>query len=216
MLRVELPNGGTIVAMLLAVLVLGCGKAPGAAPLAETAAAQTSSDGGPAQDSSEQTDMQLVPLNGDDVAFYLRVMRAAAERVAHPTAADRQAQSRAASVASQANAGKTPILAATDQDALMRSMLLQGQADRLIVEEWHLDARRYEAIASAIEAVVPDPAGAFGSGDAPADATPHTPTPLERKIQAVEAQNAQFLKPYVPEIQKLLTVVRHPPPADGT
>ncbi|MDI3259374.1 MAG: hypothetical protein QJR02_06730 [Sinobacteraceae bacterium] len=202
--------------MLLALLAVGCGRAPVSSPLADTTTTRTSSGSGVAQDAAPQTDMQLAPLNGDDVAFYLRVMRAAAERVEHPTASDREAQSRARNVATQASAGKTAILTPADQAALMRALLLQGQADRLIVEERHLDIRRYEAIATAIEAMVPDPAGAFGSGDGPTAAEPHALTPLERKIKAVEAENAEFLKPFVPEIQKLLTVVRHPPPADGT
>jgi hypothetical protein len=211
MLGDELPGRRATAAMLFALLASGCGKAPGLAAASQASAAQAQTGEEAAQGQATQTD---VPLNADDVAFYLQVMRAAAERARHPTAADRQAQSRASEIANQANAGKTAMLTSADQEALMRAMLLQGQADRLIVEERHLDSARYERIASAIEEVVPDPAGAFGSGDA--EGAPSTPSPRQREALAVEAKNAELLKPFVPEIQKLLAVVRHPPASGGT
>lgn len=196
------------VCIAASLLAAGCGRKE-MAPLSD--AAENSSASAPAKPTEAplelQTEQKLEPLTAQDVELYLSVMRAAAERVKNPTAADQATLRDAAKILTEAAAGRLPTSA--DANTLARATMLATARDQAVAEERKLDLRAYRGIAEAIEAVVPDPA----LPAPPASAAPqplHAPTLLEQRLAAINAANEKFLAPYRQKIQALLAVVRNP------
>lgn len=124
-----------------------------------------------------ETDMQLTALSKRDIALYLQVMHVAAERVRHFSASDITLSRRAKAIVAAAASGKVSNTPEQDSETLGDSLMLRGQMDLLVVQQRHLDARRYEGIQSAIEETVSNPAilGASCGGDCPEASTNETP-----------------------------------------
>ena len=161
-----------------------------------------------------QTAMQLTALSKDDIALYLQVMYAAADRVQHPTAADKATLARYKTLMTAANTNKAMAPSAADAITMADATMLELQMDMVIVRERHIDEKRYEGISSIIDNVVPNPTmgaagGAAGEG-APTDLPRQSGASidLQQKIHAAEMQDTAILAPYRAEIQQLLSVVR--------
>jgi len=151
------------------------------------------------------TEQKLDPLTESDVELYLRVMRAAAERVRIPNSEDVQTIARARQIISAAAAGHVP--GSTDASTLQQASQICLAMDQIVAREMQIDPNRYIAIADAIEAVVPNP-----DLVAPQEESAGVPprSPLERRLVSVNAANEAFLVSYRGEIQRLLSVVRNP------
>jgi hypothetical protein len=156
----------------------------------------------------QQIEQKLDPLTKDDVELYLKVMRAAAERVKHPTPADQVALEDAKKILGASGSGHVPTR--DDAKALDRANLVALSMDQIVAEEMKLDARDYRGIAEAIEAVVPGPTGSARPGTNSVSTPTHSLSPLERRLRDVNAANAMFLAPYRVEIGSLITIVRAP------
>jgi hypothetical protein len=151
------------------------------------------------------TEQKLDPLTPSDVELYLRVMRAAAERVRIPSSEDMQTIARARQIISAAATGHVP--SSTDAGTLQQVSQICLAMDQIVVREMQIDPNRYIAIADAIEAVVPNP-DLVPPQQESARVLPRSP--LERRLVSVNAANEAFLVPYRGEIQRLLSVVRNP------
>lgn len=194
-----------------AMQAIAAGEAASSAPSADSGDNADADDG-------PTTDMQLTPLSKDDIALYLQVMHAAADRVRHPSAADMALAQHAKVIVAAGASGKASATPEQDAQVMTDLLMLHGQMDVRIVQERHLDAARYEGIQSAIEDAVPNPATAAGScgGDCP-EAKDNEPPPaasgaalaLQHKIESVQAEDTRILAPYKTEIQQLLPVVRN-------
>jgi hypothetical protein len=156
----------------------------------------------------QQTEQKLDSLTKEDVELYLKVMRAAAERVKNLTPADRASLDGARKILAGGPSGRVPTPA--DVKTLAQANLVALSMDQIVAGEMKLDARAYRGIAEAVEAVVPDPALGPAPGDGSTPPANHTPTPLEKRLHDVNAANEKFLAPYSEEIQSLLAVVRNP------
>jgi hypothetical protein len=156
----------------------------------------------------QQTEQKLDPLTKEDVELYLKVMRAAAERLKNPTPADQTAIIGAKKTLSGSASGRVPTH--DEVKTLERANLVAIAMDQIVAEEMKLDGRTYRGIVESIESVIPNPAPGAASGDGGMPARDHTPTPLEKGLSDVNAANKKFLAPYIDEIQKLIAVVRNP------
>jgi len=156
----------------------------------------------------QQTEQKLDPLTKDDVALYLRVMHAAAERVKNSLPADKAALDGAKKILAASDAGHLPSPA--DVKTLAQANLVAISMDQIVAEEMKIDGRTYRGIAEAVESVVPNPASGNASGNDGASVPAHTPTPIEKRISDANAANEKLLRPYREEIQRLLAVVRDP------
>ena len=156
----------------------------------------------------QQTEQKLEPLTKEDVELYMKVMRAAAERVKNLTPADRAMLDGAKKILAGSASGRVPTPA--DVKTLAQANLVALSMDQIVAAEMKLDGRTYRGIAEAVEAVVPNPALGLASGDGGAPPTNHTSTPLEKRLNDVNTANEKFLAPYRAEIQSLLAVVRNP------
>jgi hypothetical protein len=196
------------IALCAAVSFAGCGRKETAPPSEGGENSPTAPGAKPAEASLEQqTEQKLDPLTKDDVELYLRVMRAAAERVKNPVASDKAAIDGARKILAGSPSGRVPTQ--DDVKTLERANLVALWMDQIIAGELKLDGRTYRGIAEAIESAVQDRAQAVASGDG--RPTPdHTPTPLERRLGDVNTANGKFLTPYRDEIRKLVAVVRNP------
>ena len=156
----------------------------------------------------QQIEQKLDPLTKQDVDLYLKIMRAAAERVKNPTPADRTALEEAKKILGVGAAGRAP--SPDGVKTLERANLVAISMDQLVAEDMKLDGRMYRGIVEAVESVVPNPFMGKTSRDNAASALDHTPTPLEKRLSDVNAANAKFLAPYREEIQILVGIVRNP------
>jgi hypothetical protein len=232
-----------LIPILCVAAFIGCGQGG-------PASAQSPAQGGAAAAGRTHYDPNA-PLRADDIALYLSVMRAAADRVRHPTAADRAAIQRtkadaaansklaaanqpieaelsAAMQASQAAARRGDFDAARaaqtkaiqlgkqlrqpvlDEPAAdIASAFQSGQADRLIVQERHIDSDRYDRIVSRVEDAVPNPYAAVGSGDG-GDVMTAAQRQAEAKYEAALATWREQLASDRSEIAALEKVVREP------
>ncbi|HVA95129.1 MAG TPA: hypothetical protein VNI36_09550 [Candidatus Dormibacteraeota bacterium] len=154
-----------------------------------------------------QIEQKLDPLTERDVELYLKVMRAAAERVKNPAPGDQKVLEDARKIIASRSSGRIPTL--NDVNTLERANLVAISMDQIVAQEMKLDARTYRGIVEAIEAVVPNPAIA-PPANAAAPAPDHALTPLEKRLKDVDAANRKFLAPYREEIQKLIAIVRDP------
>jgi hypothetical protein len=156
----------------------------------------------------QQTEQKLDPLTQDDVNLYLKVMRAAALRVKNPLPADTAALDGAKRIFASRASGRIP----THEDVmtLERANLVATSMDQIVAEEMKLDGRTYRGIAEAVETVVPNSNLGVASGNSGAPAAEHTLSPLEIRLNDVNAANRKFLASYQEEIQRLIPVVRNP------
>lgn len=202
---------------LMLGLLGGCGHGSAAAPatatpthaIASTSAASGTDDQPPA--SRNPIDWYLVPLTPADVQLYLSVMRAAAERVRHPTAADIAAPKLIESAEAKMQRGHPEAVTAEEDAAIDLAGTLQGQADQLIVAQRHIDVERYGHVVDRVEdAVVPPGMDFVADGDP--SSTPYVPTTHDRAVEATRNANIKLLAPYRNEIRALQTVVRDTSP----
>lgn len=128
------------------------------------------------------------PLDETDISGYLQVMREAARRVQHPTAAEQQMLARADAITAAANRGDVQA-GAGDGDVLAQALAFRMQMDLEVAKARHLDPARYQALSERIE---------DEAGELYCDARARTPDPL--------------LKPHVAEIERLVGIVRNPGP----
>jgi hypothetical protein len=187
----------------------GCGRKETAPPTEGGENSPASSGAKPAGlPLDQQIEQKLDPLTKEDVELYLKVMRAAADRVQNPAPADRIALEDAKKILAGSASGRVPT--PSDVKTLERANLVAMAMDQIIADEMKLDGRTYRGIAEAVESVVPNPA----LGLAPSKDVPPTPehvlTPLEKRLSDVNTANETFLIPYRAEIQKLMAVVRNP------
>jgi hypothetical protein len=162
----------------------------------------------------QQIEQKLDPLTPKDVELYLKVMRAAAERVKNPTPEDQTALADAKKILAGRSSGRIPT--PNDVKTLERANLVAISMDQIVAEEMKLDARTYRGIVEAIEAVVPNPALGPAPGDGATPVPDQPLTPLEKRLKIVNAENEKFLTPYREEIQKLIAIVRNPANLPGS
>ena len=156
----------------------------------------------------QQIEQKLDPLTKEDVELYLKVMRAAAERVKNLTPADRVALDGAKKILAGSASGRVPT--PDDVKTLAQANLVALAMDQIVAGEMKLDGRTYRGIAEAVEAAVPNPVTGAASGNNAAPSRAHAPTQLEKRLSDVNAANEKFLAPYREEIQQLIAVVRNP------
>lgn len=125
-----------------------------------------------------------VPLDQAGISQYLQVMREAARRVEHPTAAERRMLARADAITAAANRGDTTVDRDED-DVLARALAFRMQMDLQVAKAHGLDPARYQALSERIE---------DESGELYCD--PGSPVP------------DRLLKPHVAEIEHLVGIVR--------
>ena len=197
------------IALCACVFFAGCGRKE-SAPLSEGGENSPASPGAkPVEASIElQTEQKLDPLTKDDVELYLKVMRAAPERVKSPSSSDRAALEGASKILARSASRHIPTQ--DDVKTLERANMVALSMDQIIVGEMKLDGRTYRGIAEAVESAVQNPALAVTSGKGGKQAPEQAPTPLQERLSSVNAANEKFLAPYRSEIQKLLPVVRNP------
>jgi hypothetical protein len=189
--------------------LLACGHKE-AAPLSQGNENLPASSGAEPVEASleQQTEQKLDPLTKDDVELYLKVMRAAADRVKARLPGDKAALESAKQILAGGGSGRVPTL--DDVKMLERATLLALSMDQIVAEEMKIDGRTYRGIAEAIESVVsnPDPATASGGGGTPV--SDFAPTPLEKRLSEVNVTNKKFLAPCQGEIQRLISVIHNP------
>lgn len=196
-------------ALCAAAPLTGCGRNQ-TAPLSEGGENSPASAGAkPAElPLDQQTEQKLAPLTQDDVDLYLKIMRAAADRVKNPTPDDKTVLEDAKKILAAGGAGHFP--APDGVKRLERANLVAISMDQIIAQEMNVDGRKYRGIVEAVESVIPNPAVGKASGNNVAPAPDHAPTPLEKRLSEVNAANAKFLAPYHEEIQNLIGIVRNP------
>src|SRR6202171_2798704 len=197
------------IALCAVVSFAGCGHREGG-PLSEGGENFPAAPGAkPAEASIEQqTEQKLDPLTKDDVELYLKVMRAAAERVKNPAPADKASLEAANKILARSASGHVPTQ--DDVKTLERANLVALSMDQIVADEMKIDARAYRGIAEAVGSAVQDPATMVVPVKSAQPVPDHTPTPLEERLSGVNAANVRFLAPYRGEILKLLAVVRNP------
>ena len=192
-----------------AVSFSGCGRKE-SAPLSEGGENSPAVPGAkPAEAPIDmQTEQKLDPLTTEDVELYLKVMRAAAERVKNPTPADKTAIEGASRILSGSGSGRVPTQ--DDVKTLAQANLVALAMDQIVADEMKIDARTYRGIAEAVESAVPNPALAVTSTKEMPAAPDHAPTPLQERLSSAKTVNEKILAPYRTEIQKLIPIVRNP------
>ena len=197
------------VALFAAVAVSSCGRKQ-TTPLSEGGEnSPAASAAKPAElPIEQQTEQKLDPLTREDVDLYLKVMRAAAERVKNQPPTDKTAFEGAKKILAASVSGGVPT--PDDVKTLERANLVAISMDQIVAEEMKLDGRKYRGIAEAVEAALPNPAPAKTSIDSSMPAPEDAPTPLEKRLAGVNAANEKFLAPTRIEIQELIRVVRNP------
>ena len=187
----------------------GCGRKE-SAPLSEGGENSPVTPGAKPEEApiEVQTEQKLDPLTRDDVELYLKVMRAAAERVKNPTPADKSAIEGASKILAAGASGRVPTQA--DVKTLERANLVALSMDQIVAEEMKVDAKTYRGVAEAVESAVPNPALAVTSEKAMPPAPDRAPTSLQERLSTARTANEKFLAPYRSEIQKLIPIVRNP------
>jgi hypothetical protein len=195
--------------LLAAVPFTGCGRKE-SAPLSEGGENSPSTPGAkPAEASIEQqTEQKLDPLTKNDVELYLKVMRAAADRVKNLTPADKAALQGASKILADSASGRVPTQ--NDVKTLEQANLVALSMDQIVAGEMKIDGRTYRGIAEAVESALQDPGPAVATGKGGQPVPDHAPTPLEQRLSGINTANEKFLAPYRGEIQKLVPVVRNP------
>src|SRR6202140_3374581 len=98
-----------MILLTAAVVFAGCGRKE-SAPLSEGGENSPAAPGAKPVEASIglQTEQKLDPLTKDDVELYLKVMRAAAERVKSPSSADRAALESASKILARSASRHVP------------------------------------------------------------------------------------------------------------
>jgi len=202
----KLRFGIPLLAVVFPVLVTGCGASDAhRQQVVETASAE---EAGLSSDSSTQHANETAspasnrPLTEADIQFYLSVMRAAADRLDHPTPADRAALAKLEALNNGAS-GVDPAVIAQSSDELDLAMELKNAADDRIVRERHLDDDRYQKIKSRIE-----DAGAPKVGDG-GESNPASYTPTQRAAMAQISNDSIAIASHAKEIAALINRVRN-------
>jgi hypothetical protein len=191
------------------VSLLGCGRQEGVSLSQGNENSPASPGAEPVEASVEQqTEQKLDPLTKDDVELYLKIMSAAADRVKASPPGDKAALAGAQKILASGASGRVPSL--DDVKTLERANLVALSMDQIVAEEMKIDGRAYRGIAEAVESVVPNPTLAVVSADRGTPVPNNAPTPLEKRLNDVNAANKKFLAPYQGEIQRLIAVVRNP------
>jgi hypothetical protein len=192
-----------------AVPFAGCGRKE-STPLSEGGENSPAASGAKLAEATieQQTEQKLDPLTKDDVELYLKVMRAAAERVKNRAPADKAALETAKKILADSARGRVP--SQNDVKTLERANLVALSMDQIIAEEMKMDGRTYRGIAEAIESAIQNPGTVVAPSKSGQPIPVHSPTPLEQRLTSVNAANEKFLAPYRGEIQKLLPIVRNP------
>ncbi len=189
-------------------LFFGCGRNETIATSARLESSAPSTPATPPElPVEQQTEQKLEPLTREDVELCLKVMRAAVQRVKNPEASDEAALDGAKRILAGRASGRVP--ASEDVKTLEHATLVALYVDQIVAEEMKLDGRAYRGIVEAVEAVVPNAASAVASR-ASVPTADTALTPIEERLNAVNAANLKFLEPYRDEIQKLIAVVRNP------
>src|SRR5438270_4186143 len=131
----------------------GCGRKE-SAPLSEGGETSPAAPGArPAEATIEQqTEQKLDPLTRDDVELYLKVMRAAAERVRNPQPADKASLEGATKILAGSASGRIPTQ--DDVKTLARANLVALSMDQIVADDMKLDGAKYRGIAEAIESAI--------------------------------------------------------------
>jgi hypothetical protein len=192
-----------------AISFFGCGRKE-SAPLSEGGENSPATPGAkPAEAAIEvQTEQKLDPLTKDDVDIYLKVMRAAAERVKNPTPADKEVIEGASKILAAGASGRVPTQ--SEVKTLERANLVALSMDQIVAEEMKVDTKTYRGIAEAVESAVPNPALAVTPEKVMPPAPDRARTPLQERLSTAKTANEKFLLPYRDEIQKLIPIVRNP------
>ncbi|MGH9679655.1 MAG: hypothetical protein ACRD4Y_06865, partial [Candidatus Acidiferrales bacterium] len=156
----------------------------------------------------QQIEQKLDPLTKKDVELYLKVMRAAADRVKDPHPEDLAVLKAASKILAESAAGRLPTR--DDVMTLERANLVAVSMDQIVAQDMKLDGRTYRGIAEAVAVVIPYPStpNLSDAGAQPPSEDP--PSPLEKRLSEVNAANKKFLAPYRDEIQALMAVVHDP------
>jgi predicted small lipoprotein YifL len=196
-------------ALFAALSFAGCGRKE-TGPLSEGGETAPAVPGAKPVEATleQQTEQKLDPLTKEDIELYLKVMRAAAERVKNPLTEDKSALDDARKILAASAAGHTPTR--DDVKTLERANLVALSMDQIVADQMKLDGRTYRGIAEAVETAVPNPALAVTSPNGALPASDDTSTPLEKRLSDAHAANEKFLTPYREEIQKLTAIVRNP------
>ena len=156
-----------------------------------------------------------MPLEPADVQLYLSVMRAAAERVRHPTTFDVIAlgATRAWNATLDAAAREHAKLPAPlDEAILERSANLTGHmTDLQIVGEHGIDLSRYQRIRNTIEAIIPlhpDALSCAPGASCKVDISSYPDEAKHRQTDETAARDRRLLRPHANEILALETTVR--------
>src|ERR1700726_3716331 len=172
------------IALCACVFFAGCGRKE-SAPLSEGGENSPAAPGAkPVEASIElQTEQKLDPLTKDDVELYLKVMRAAAERVKSPPPADRAALEGASKILARSASRHVP----TQDDAktLERANLVALSMDQIVADDMKLDGRTYRGIAEAVESALPYPGSTVAPGKDGRPLPDLAPTPLKQRLSSV-------------------------------
>lgn len=197
------------IALSAAVSFAGCGRKESTSLSASGENSPPSPGAKPAEAAlNQQTEQKIDPLTKDDVELYLKVMRAAAQRVKNPAPGDKATLESAKKILVGSSTRRVPT--PDDMKTLERANLLALSMDQVIAEEMNIDGRTYRGIAEAIESAGQNPALAVASGKGGPRAPDHAPTSLEERLRGVNAANEKFLTPYREEVHKLIAIVRNP------
>jgi hypothetical protein len=192
--------------VLLAAILCGCGQKQ-TAPQSEGAENLPAGVKPGEVPLDQQIEQKLDPLNKEDVELYLKVMRAAAERIKNPSPGDKATLEHARRILASGAFGRVP--KPDEVKTLARANLVAISMDEIVAEGMKLDGRTYRGIVEAVEAVVPGPA-ATKTEKSGASQQDHGLSPLEKRLRDVNAVNEKFLAPHRQEIQSLISVVRNP------
>jgi hypothetical protein len=197
------------IALCAAIFFGGCGRRE-AGPLSEGGETAPAVPGAKPVEATleQQTEQKLDPLTKEDIELYLKVMRAAAERVKNPLAEDKSALDGARKILAASAAGHTPTR--DDVKTLERANLVAISMDQIIADQMKLDGRTYRGIAEAVETAVSNAALGVTSHNGALPSPDDASTPLEKRLSDAHAANEKFLMPYREEIQKLTAIVRNP------
>src|ERR1700676_228147 len=172
------------IALCAVVSFAGCGHREGG-PLSEGGENFPAAPGAKPMEAAleQQTEQKLDSLTKDDVELYLKVMRAAAERVKNPAPADKASLEGATKILARNASGHVPTQG--DVKTLERANLVALSMDQIVAEEMKIDGKTYRGIAEAIESALPNPALAVTSGKDTQPVPAHPPTPLQERLRSV-------------------------------
>src|SRR5882757_7709173 len=174
------------IALCAAVSFTGCGRKE-TAPLSEGGENSPAAPGAkPAEATLEQQkEQKLDPLTKEDVELYLKVMRAAAERVKNPAPADKAALEGAKKIIAGGASGRVPTQ--DDVKTLERANLVALSMDQIVADDMKLDGRTYRGIAEAVESALQVPGPTVATGKEGQPLADLTPTPLTRSFLRLTA-----------------------------